>query len=123
MDALEREFIAADVPYVRNKHVSVYYGEDTTPHKYTANFIIQGKIIVMVKAEGSYKPADDYELLTLLQATKNQLAILIQFRDKNVSVNRVCSYTKFMNNLNSSSQDSVALDDAGEVIDLGKQAG
>jgi GxxExxY protein len=119
MDALEQEFIAEGVPYTRNMPVPVYYGTKLLSHKYKADFFIRGKIIVMVRAEGDCKPADDYTLLTLLQATKNQLAILIQFRGKNVSVNRVCSYTKFMNSLNSPNLENSDLENADfESTDL-----
>jgi GxxExxY protein len=125
MDALEREFAAAGVQYTREMAIPVYYGSDPEPlpHKYTADFVIHGKIIVIVKAEGACGQVEDYALLTLLQATRSQLAVLIQFRDKKVQINRVCCYTKFANSLNNPLPESDCLESANDANDLDRRAG
>jgi GxxExxY protein len=105
MDALELEFSRAALDVRREAPVPVYYeaeGEAPVrlPHLYTADFVIEGKILVVVKAEGDTGRSDDYALQTLLYAARMPLAILLQFRDKRVQVSRVCRYSPYLNSRN-----------------------
>jgi GxxExxY protein len=105
MDALELEFARAGLRIRREAPVPVYYGEDgeepvRLAHLYTADFVVEDKILVAVKAEGNTGRLDDYALQTLLYATRMNLAILLQFREKQVQINRVCRYSRFLNSRN-----------------------
>jgi GxxExxY protein len=105
MDALEFEFARAGLSARRDAPVPVFYGEEgeepvQLPHLYTADFIVEDKIVVAVKAEGNIRRLDDYALQTLLSAARMNLAILLQFKDKRVQVNRVCRYSRYLNSRN-----------------------
>jgi GxxExxY protein len=105
MDALELEFARAGLCVRREAPVPVYYGEDgeepvRLAHLYTADFVVEDKILVAVKAEGNTGRVDDYALQALLYATQLPLAVLLQFKDKQVQINRVCRYSRFLNSRN-----------------------
>jgi GxxExxY protein len=105
MDALELEFAGAGLRARREVPLPVYYGKEgeeqvRLPHQYTADFVVEEKILVIVKAEGSTGRADDFALQTLLCAARMHLVILLQFRDKRVQVNRVCRYSPYLNSRN-----------------------
>jgi GxxExxY protein len=105
MDALELEFTRAELSVSRDVLLPVYYGDNgedpvLLSHRYTADFVVNGKILLAVKAEGDTGRMEDYMLLTLLHAAQMQLAILIQFKDRKVQINRVCRYSRYLNSRN-----------------------
>jgi GxxExxY protein len=107
MDALELEFAEAGLPFARDVPVPVYYKDRLLPSTHRADFLVKDKIIVMVRAggeDGGVRPFDNYALLSMLNAARLQLAILAQFTDKKVMINRVCLYTRFANSLNNKRQ-------------------
>jgi GxxExxY protein len=101
-DALEKEFAAEDLTFKRNVQVPVFYGDESEPlaHKYMADFIIGGKIIVMVHGCEQKRPEEGFELNTMLRATNNKLALLVDFFEYNVCVSKAYSYTKVSNTIN-----------------------
>jgi GxxExxY protein len=101
-DALECEFIAEGLPFRRNVQIPVYYGDNPQPleHKYMADFIVGCKVIVMVHGCEQKRPVDGYQLITMLQATRNKLALMVNFFELKVVVSKTYSYTKVVNSLN-----------------------
>ncbi|MDR1862297.1 MAG: GxxExxY protein [Treponema sp.] len=103
MDALELEFAEAGLPFARDVPVPVYYKDRLLAATYRADFLVKDKIIVMVRAageDGGVRPFDHYALISMLNAARLNLAILIQFTDKKVQINRMCHYMRFANSLN-----------------------
>ncbi len=45
-DALEYEFRKANIPFEREKEYKVIYKDITLPHKFYADFVVYGKIIL-----------------------------------------------------------------------------
>jgi GxxExxY protein len=110
MDALELEFAAAGLLVQRNAPLTVWYGEEDAgrvrlPHQYRADFLVNGKVLVMVKAEGDTGDVSDYALISLLRAAGLHLVILVQFKDKKVQTNRVCVYDRHSNSMNFRKED------------------
>jgi GxxExxY protein len=103
MDALELEFAEAEIPFARDIPVPVYYKDRLLSNAYRADFLVRDKILVMVRAageDGGVRPFGHYALLSMLNAARLSLAILVQFTDKKVQINRTCRYTRFANTLN-----------------------
>jgi GxxExxY protein len=105
MDALEIEFASEGLDARRDALLPVWYGEGETgrvrlAHGYRADFLVNGKVLVMVRAEGNTGNVSDYALMSLLEAAELHLAILVQFKDKRVQTNRVCRYNQYANTLN-----------------------
>jgi GxxExxY protein len=104
MDALELEFAEAEIPFARDIPVPVYYKDRLLSTTYRADFIVRDKILVMVRAageDGGVRPFDHYALISMLNAARLNLAVLVRFTDKKVQINRMCLYTRFINSLNS----------------------
>jgi GxxExxY protein len=105
MDALELEFSSEGLETQRDAPLSVWYGEEEgrkvrLPHDYYADFVVNGKVLVMVKAAGDTGTVNDYELMNLLRAAELRLLMLVQFKDKKVQINRVCRFDRYSNSLN-----------------------
>jgi GxxExxY protein len=105
MDALEYEFRRAGLRVRRAVELAVFYEDDEgtrvrLAHCYPADFIVEDKILVVVKAEGNTRDSNDYMLQSLLCAADLHLALLMQFKDKKLRTRRVCRYTRYANSLN-----------------------
>jgi GxxExxY protein len=105
MDALELEFAAAGLLVQRNAPLTVWYGEEEgervrLAHEYRADFLVNGKVLVMVRAEGDTGRVNDYELMGLLRAAEMRLLMLVQFKEKRVQINRVCRFDRYSNSIN-----------------------
>jgi GxxExxY protein len=119
MDALEIEFIADGLAVQRNVPLPVWYGEEEAgrvrlAHDYRADFFVNGKVLVMVRAEGDTGSVNDYALMSLLRAAELHLAILVQFKDKRVQINRVCWSNRYANSLNFHREDWFKVEDRAE---------
>jgi GxxExxY protein len=105
MDALELEFAAEGLQTRRDVALPVWYGEEEgekvrLAHDYRADFLVNGKVLVMVRAAGDTGTVNDYDLMNLLRAAEMKLLILVQFKDKRVQINRVCRFDWYSNSLN-----------------------
>jgi GxxExxY protein len=101
-DALEREFIANGVQHERSVPLAVFYPGSSEPlgHKYRVDFIVEGKVLVLVKAAEETGNAEQFDVVTMLQASGKTFALLIQVMKENVVVNKFVRYTKFANSVN-----------------------
>jgi GxxExxY protein len=116
MDALEIEFAGAGLKALRDAPLPVWYGDEGAgrvrlPHDYRTDFLVNGNILVLVKAEGDTGCLNDYALMALLYAADLHLAILVQFKAKNVQINRLCRYNRYSNSLNFHREDWLKVGD------------
>ena len=123
MDALEFEFQQAGLRVRRDIDLAIFYEDDDggrfrLAHSYPADFIVEDKILVIVKAEGNTMDSNDYLLQSLLHAANLHLALLMQFKDKKLRTKRVCRYTRYANTLNVK-QEAAESFEAGEYEDEG----
>ena len=78
-EALEKEFIKNNIPYVREQKLSVFYEEDKLKKYFKADFVCFEKIIVEVKAQKFVVPSDLDQVVNYLTATKMKLGYLANF--------------------------------------------
>ena len=78
-EALEREFIAAGIPYEREAKLTVMYRGSPLTKKYFADFVCYGKIIVELKAVSALTDAHCVQVVNYLKATGFQLGLLMNF--------------------------------------------
>jgi GxxExxY protein len=117
LDALELELAAEGFEVRRNALLPVWYGEEEAvrvrlSHDYCADLLVNGKVLVMVRAEGDTGTVNDYALMSLLRAAELHLLVLVQFKDKRVQINRVCRYDRYSNNLNFRRADWLRVEDS-----------
>ena len=88
-DALEYEFRKAGIPYEREKQYTVNYKDIILPHKFYADFIVYGKIILEVKAIAGI--ADEFiaQAINYLKVSENQLALIVNFGELRLNSKRI----------------------------------
>ncbi len=88
-DALEYEFRKANIPFEREKEYKVIYKDITLPHKFYADFVVYGKIILEVKSTSEM--ADKYiaQALNYLKVSENKLALLVNFSPEKLDFQRI----------------------------------
>ena len=92
-DALEYEFRKANIPFEREKEYKVIYKDITLPHKFYADFVVYGKIILEVKSTSEM--ADKYiaQALNYLKVSENKLALLVNFSPEKLDFQRIVLWT------------------------------
>ena len=78
-EALEKELIAAGIPYEREAKLTIMYRGQPLEKKYVADFVCFGKIIVELKAVAALSDAHCAQVTNYLKATGFQLGLLVNF--------------------------------------------
>ena len=77
-NALCIEFEELDIPYVRQKHLSVEY-KGRIVGEYISDIVVDDKIIIELKAVSKLVPAHSAQLINYLTATKLKVGLLLNF--------------------------------------------
>ena len=88
-EALEKEFINNNIPYLREKKVDVFYNDEKLKKYYKADFICYDKIIIETKAQKVVTAADFNQTKNLLTSTKKELAYLVNFGGTKIYYKRI----------------------------------
>lgn len=88
-DALEYEFNKARIPYEREVKYDVNYKGIILPHKFYADFVVFGKIILEIK--GVKAIPDEYiaQCINYLKVSQNKLALLVNFGELRLNYKRL----------------------------------
>lgn len=78
-EALEIEFKKRNIPYEREKELTIYYHGHPLAKKYYADFVCYGKIIVELKAVSELDDANRSQVYNYLKATGYELGLLYNF--------------------------------------------
>jgi len=78
-DALEIEFERAGIPYSREHKYEVWYKGLLLPHYFTADFVIDEKIILKVKGQSAIIDMYIAQALNYLNVSNKDLAIIAAF--------------------------------------------
>ncbi|MBO4803868.1 MAG: GxxExxY protein [Muribaculaceae bacterium] len=97
-EALEREFIEKKIPYKREAPLTIMYKGLPLQQFYIADFICYDKIIVELKAVSELTDVHSAQVFNYLKATGFDLAILVNYGEKNLKVERLFNYKKNQKN-------------------------
>ncbi len=86
--ALAHELKLLEIPFEQQKRLTVKY-KDIVVGDYIADFVIDGKIIVEIKAVSNLTSSHQAQALNYLAATGYQLAILLNFGATSLQQRRV----------------------------------
>ncbi|MBI3362848.1 MAG: GxxExxY protein [Chloroflexi bacterium] len=86
--ALAHELTLRGIPFEQHKRLPVYY-KDQLVGEYEADFVIDGKIVLELKAASDFHPAHEAQAHHYLTATGLRLAILINFGAASLQTKRV----------------------------------
>lgn len=88
-EALEMEFKKAEIPYLKEKRLPVFY-EDLKMKKYfVADFVCFESIIIELKATKFTIEADSKQTLNNIKATRFRLGILVNFGTPSLTYKRI----------------------------------
>ena len=90
-EALEREFIAAKIPYQREANLKILYKGLPLKQEYIADFVCYDKIIVELKAISKLTDIEKAQVINYLKATGYELGILANFGETSLKVERYCN--------------------------------
>ena len=88
-DALEYEFINAQIPFQREVEYDVDYKERKLPHKFFADFVVYNKIILEVKAIAGIADEHIAQTINYLKVSNNKLGLLVNFGELKLNYKRL----------------------------------
>ena len=88
-DALEYEFKTAGIQFEREKMYQVNYKNIILPHKFYADFVVYGHIILEVKGVSQIEDVFLAQAINYLKVSQNKLAIIINFGEPQLAYKRV----------------------------------
>jgi GxxExxY protein len=88
-DALEYEFRLAGIPFEREKEFVVNYKGTILPHKFHADFVVYGKIILEVKAVSEIYEKSIAQALNYLSVSGCKLSLIVNFGELNLNYKRI----------------------------------
>jgi GxxExxY protein len=86
--ALERELTLRGIPFEKQVKLPVHY-KDVWVGEYIADFIIDGKLIVEIKAVSNFNSQHQAQAMHYLAATGHRLALLLNFGTGSLEHRRV----------------------------------
>lgn len=88
-DALEIEFINAQIPFKRERLFKIEYKGKTLNHKYKADFIVYNQIVLEVKATNFIVSSFVAQTINYLRASGLKLGIIANFGERSFVHKRV----------------------------------
>jgi GxxExxY protein len=89
-DAFEYESRKQSLFYEREKEYLVYYKETILPHRFYADFVVFGKVIVEIKAkEGGIAEEDLAQALNYLRCSGCKIGLILNFAKMKLEIKRV----------------------------------
>ena len=94
-EALEKEFALRNIPFEREKELSVNYKGNTLSKSFKADFICYNKIILELKAVKEFADEHYAQIYNYLRASGMDLGILINFGTASIEFERVPASKKW----------------------------
>jgi GxxExxY protein len=88
-DALELEFRANHIPYVREQKYTIEYKGVQLPSYYYSDFTVHDDIIVELKAIQTLSSSETKQVLNYLAASKCKLGLLFNFGEDSLKYQRI----------------------------------
>jgi GxxExxY protein len=86
--ALAVELDLRKIDYERKKNIKLSY-KGSVAGEYTLEFVVSGKIIVMVKADEPINDTDESKMRSFLKATKLPLGMILDFGKETLEIKNV----------------------------------
>lgn len=87
-ESLAHEFNLRNIPFERQKILKVKY-KDIIAKEYIADFLVDGKIIIEIKAMKCLTGIDEAQLQNYLKATGIKIGLLFNFGEKSLKYKRI----------------------------------
>jgi len=88
-DAIEIELMRTGIYFEREKKYEVMYKGNKLQHFYVADFVVEGVVILEVKAAAAVSPIFIAQTINYLKVSGNKLGLLINFGETQLMVKRL----------------------------------
>ena len=78
-EAFEQVLISNDVPYIREKNITIYFRGKPLKKSYKADFVVYDNILIEFKAHAGITADDEAQVLNYLKGTRLPVALLFNF--------------------------------------------
>jgi GxxExxY protein len=89
MDCLSIEFNLRNINYEKEKKFDIIYEGIRIPHSYRADFVIENRIILEIKAQQNVIEENIKQTLNYLAVSKCKIGLLINFGENSLKYKRV----------------------------------
>lgn len=91
-EALSIQMTEMGIPFEREKHLNVYYHDKCLQCDYIADFVVDGKIILELKAVTDMNKSFKAQIINYLKVTGYQVGFLMNFGQENFHFERLIRY-------------------------------
>ncbi len=87
-EALEIEFRENNIPFEREKEFAIEYKDKFLPHRFYADFIVNGDIVLEVKAVKEFSNEHIAQILNYIKLADSEIGLMINFQSKSLQYKR-----------------------------------
>lgn len=87
-DAIEIELKAKNIPFEREKEFPIEYKGQILPHRFYADFVVNGNIILEIKAVREFSKEHLAQLLNYMKISRSELGLLFNFYPSSLQYKR-----------------------------------
>ena len=88
-EALEVQLSEMDIPFEREKHLPITYHGKVLKCDYIADFVVDNKVIIEIKAVTEMSPIFEAQTINYLRATGIKVGLLINFGIRQIQIKRL----------------------------------
>lgn len=88
-DAIEYELKMNNISFVREKKYEIRYKEIVLAHTYNADFMVDNRVILEVKAQQGVADANVKQVINYLAASGCQIGLLVNFGERSLKQKRI----------------------------------
>lgn len=88
-DTLELEFQRANISYQREQEYCVNYKGIILPHKFYADFVVFGNIVLEIKCANCIADEHIAQAINYLKVSKNKVALVVNFGEARLNYKRL----------------------------------
>ena len=78
-EAFEQVLVSNEVPYIREKNITIYFRGKPLKKSYKADFVVYDNILIEFKAHAGITADDEAQVLNYLKGTRLPVALLFNF--------------------------------------------
>lgn len=87
-DAIEIELKAKNIPFEREKEFPIEYKGQILPHRFYADFVVNGNIILEIKSVKEFSKEHLAQLLNYMKISRSELGLLFNFYPSSLQYKR-----------------------------------
>ena len=88
-DAFEYEFKKCMILYERERLYDIIYKDILLPHKFFADFVVFGKVILEIKAKNGIPDEDYAQMINYLKCSRCKVGLILNFGRSKMDIKRV----------------------------------